>query len=89
MMSWLMLTKDVEILVDNIRLMKNMGYTRIPRHIEEAILIYYNSTGKYPDMGGLTISNETRLRFGQYFTAFEQKMQADFSNTFWYYYQFK
>ena len=99
MMSWLMLTKDVEILVDNIRLMKNMGYTRIPRHIEEAILIYYNSTGKYPDMGGLTISNETRLRFGQYFTAFvaarqnpsllKQKMQADFSNTFWYYYQFK
>jgi hypothetical protein len=99
MMSWLMLSKNVEILVNNIRLMKNMGYTRIPRHIEEAILIYYNSTGKYPDMDGLTISNEARLRFGQYFTAFvaarqnpsslKQKMETEFGNTFWFYYHFK
>ena len=99
MMSWLMLGKNVDILVNNIRLMKNMGYTRIPRHIEEAILIYYNSTGAFPDMGGLPISNETRIRFDQYFISYMQAkqnpsllketMKKDFGNTFWYYFHFK
>ena len=99
MMSWLMLGKSVDLLVNNIRLMKKMGYTRIPRHIEEAILLYYNSKGVYPDMGGLTISNETHMRFDQYFATYmtarqnpstlKEKMQKQFSNTFWYYFQFK
>ncbi len=99
LMSWLLLGKNVDILVNNVRLMKNMGYTRIPLHIEEAILIYFNSQGKFPDLGGLTISNETRLRFNQYFTTYVQsrqnpatlreKMEKQFGNTFWYYFHFK
>jgi hypothetical protein len=99
MMSWLLLGKNVEILVNNIRLMKNMGYTRIPRHIEEAILIYYNSQGVFPDLGGFSISIETRARFDQYFASYmterqnpaklKEKMEKQFSNTFWYYFHFK
>jgi len=99
LMSWLLLSKEVEMLVNNIKLMKNMGYTRIPRHIEEAIMIYYNSQGVFPDLGGLTVSNETRLRFDHYFTAYmtarqnpatlKEKMRKQFGNTFWYYFHFK
>ena len=99
MMSWLMLGKEVEILVNNIRLMKKMGYSKIPRHIEEAIMIYYNSQKKLPDMGGLTVSNETRIRFDNYFSSYVnarqnpetlmEKMQEQFSDTFWYYFHFK
>jgi hypothetical protein len=99
LMSWLLLTKEVEMLVNNIPLMKKMGYTRIPNHIEEAIMIYYNSQGVFPDLVGLSISNETRLRFDQYFTTFmaarqnpatmQEKMQKQFSDTFWYYFHFK
>lgn len=99
MMAWLLLNKDVEMLVDNVRLMKNMGYTRIPGYIEEAILIYYNSQGVFPDLGGLELSSETRLRFDQYFTAFmsarqnparlEALMKKQFGNTFWYYFHFR
>jgi hypothetical protein len=99
LMSWLLLSKEVEMLVNNIHLMKNMGYTRIPRHIEEAIMIFYNSQGVFPDLGGLEISNETRMRFGQYFTTYmsarqnpatlKEKMQKQFSNTFWYYFHFR
>ncbi len=98
MMSWLMLGKEVEILVNNIRLMKKMGYSKIPRHIEEAIMIYYNSQKKLPDMGGLTVSNETRIRFDNYFASYVnarqnpetlmEKMQEQFSDTFWYYFHF-
>ncbi len=99
LMSWLMLSKEVEMLVNNIRLMKNMGYTRIPRHIEEAVMIYYDSQGVYPDLGGLELSDEIKLRFSQYFTAYmsarqnpaslKEKMEKQFSNTFWYYFHFK
>jgi hypothetical protein len=99
LMSWLLLSKEVETLVNNIRLMKKIGYTRIPRHIEEAIMIYYNSQGVFPDLGGLSVSNETVLRFEQYFGAYKkarqnpgtmkEKMQKQFGNTFWYYFHFK
>ena len=99
LMSWLMLSKEVEMLVNNIRLMKSMGYTRIPRHIEEAVMIYYDSQGVYPDLGGLELSDEIKLRFSQYFTAYmsarqnpallKEKMEKQFSNTFWYYFHFK
>jgi len=99
LMSWLLLSKEVEMLVNNIRLMKNMGYTRIPRHIEEAVMIYYNSQGVYPDLGGLELSDEIKLRFSQYFTTYmsarqnpaslKEKMEKQFSNTFWYYFHFK
>jgi hypothetical protein len=99
LMSWLLLSKEVEMVVNNIKLMKNMGYTRIPRHIEEAVMIYYNSQGVFPDLGGLTVSNETRMRFDHYFTAYmtarqnpatlKEKMQKPFGNTFWYYFHFK
>ena len=99
LMSWLLLSKEVETLVNNIRLMKKIGYIRIPKHIEEAIMIYYNSQGVFPDLGGLPVSNETVLRFEQYFGAYKkarqnpgtmkEKMQKQFGNTFWYYFHFK
>ena len=99
LMSWLLLSKEVELLVNNIKLMKNMGYNRIPRHIEEAVMIYYNSQGVFPDLGGLSISSDTKLRFDQYFTSYmsarqtpatlKEKMQKQFGNTFWYYFHFR
>ena len=99
LMSWLLLEKNVDIAVSNIRLMRQMGYTRIPRHIEEAAMIYYNSQGVFPDLGGLTISRETMGRFDRYFSTYmgarqnpsklKQTMQQNFSDTFWYYFHFK
>lgn len=99
MMSWLLLEKDVETVVSNLHLLKDMGYTKIPRSIEEAILIYYNSQKKFPDMGGLMISTETLSRFDQYFSTYvkarnnpamlQQTMFEKFGDTFWYYYHFR
>ena len=98
-LAGLLLTKKVEIAVNNIRNMKGSGYTRIPRHLEEAALIYYNSTRVFPELGGLTINPETLARFDHYFAAFiearkdpssaRQKMQEKFGNTFWYYFHFR
>lgn len=98
-MAGLLLTKKVEIAVNNVRNMKASGYTRIPRHIEEAILLYYNSSKVLPDLGGLTISQESQVRFDHYFSSYvtarnnpatlQASMEKQFGNTFWYYFQFK
>ncbi len=95
--AWLLLTKEVEEIVSLIPRMKEMGYTAIPRHVEEAALVYSNFTGSLPDLGGFRISDGTRTRFGNYISAYNtivQNPSADraiidrFDNTFWYYLHF-
>jgi hypothetical protein len=98
MMAWLLLEKDIETVLSNIHLMKGLGYTRLPRHIEEAVMIYYNSQGNFPDLSGFAVSPETMTRFSQYFTTFvqarknpetlDQIMSTRFGDTFWYYFHF-
>lgn len=97
--AWLLLTKNVEAIVNNSGQLKEMGYQKIPAHIEEALLIHYSSTRVMPDLGGLKISSETMARFEQYTTAFKalrqtstlnkEAMQKRFGNTFWFYFQFR
>jgi hypothetical protein len=95
----LLLTKNVESVVNNIKKLKPMGYTKIPRHIEEAAMVYYNSTKIVPDLGGLTMSSETQAQFSLYFNSFiearknpetgKAKMEQGFGDSFWYYFHFK
>lgn len=99
-MARLMLEKDIIAVVDEVKKMKEMGYTCIPRHIEEAVVEFINLNKEFPDLGGLTVSPETDLRFKQYVTVYdlnnsgnkswlEKEMKKVAGNTFWYYYQFK
>lgn len=99
MMSWLLLEKDVETVLSNLHLMKGLGYTSLPRSIEEAVMIYVNSQNAFPEMRGLTVSRATLARFDQYFNAYrlarnnpvtlQETMRARFGDTFWYYFHFK
>lgn len=98
-MAWLLLNKNVEEVVRQIKMMKSLGYSTIPRHIEEAVLVYYNGTGKLPDLGGLALRQETTKAFNDYVAAFrsfrqnpsagKEKMQKRFGNTYMYYFHFK
>jgi hypothetical protein len=95
----LLLNKNAEEAVANIKKMKSIGYTKIPRHLEEAIMIVYNSRQIFPDVGGLPISADTQNRFSRYFTAYvaarqnpvqlKTRMEEKFRDTFWYYFHFK
>lgn len=95
MMAWFMLEYNVEQVVNEVKKMKEIGYIRIPRHIEEAILIYQANEGWLPDLGGLKINKKTELRFFQYestlkpFTRIQssgvEKNQKKYKNTFWFY----
>ncbi|NLO02635.1 MAG: hypothetical protein GX126_10010 [Bacteroidales bacterium] len=94
-----MLMKNVEAVVNNIDKFNTLGYDKIPRHIEEVLLVYYNTTGKFPEMYGFEISDETKARFNQYvdymrqgranMKATQKKLNEKFGNTFWYYLNFK
>jgi len=77
-----------------------MGYNKIPRHIEEAVLVYMNSPGNKAIPEKILISNSTGSRFDQYVYAYkqnfntplpkkEQNMSKHFANTFWFYFHFR
>ncbi len=96
-LAWLLLTKEVEEIVSLIPVMGAVGYTRLPRHVEEAVLVYSNATGMMPDLGGLDLSSDAQLRFSRYINAFNSYRQNPganrevierFDNTFWYYLHF-
>ncbi len=98
-MAGLLLTKNIEDVIKNISGMKERGFFLIPRYIEEAVLIYQNSTNIHPDLGGLVINPSTRAHFDSYFAAYvaarknpatlKEMMQNQFGDTFWYYFHFK
>jgi hypothetical protein len=96
----LLYEKNIETMIYEIKYMKGMGYTFIPRHIEEAILTYSKSHKEFPDLGGLTLSHESEIRFDQYNNTLNLYKNANKSwlkiemedkwwNTFWFYYQFE
>jgi hypothetical protein len=94
----LLLEKDLMAVGSEIKNLKGLGYSHIPRHMEEAVVSLVNITGEFPDLGGLSISKETEQRFFRYFSdlkAFkgnrgliEKGISKADKNTFWYYLQF-
>jgi len=63
LMSWYLLTKQLEKFVQNIDRLDDFDYQRIPRHYEEAILVYVASKQKEPDLRGRRFSMESIRRF--------------------------
>jgi len=93
-----LLARDVEFAVGGIGGLEEAGYTRIPRHLEEAALILFSRANVFPDLGRLTISAETQARFERFSEAFSRarrnptasrdQMQAEFGDTYWFYFYF-
>lgn len=99
MMAWFMLERNVGKVAGEISKMKELGYIRIPRHIEEALLYFGYVSGQSPDPGGLTVSKESTSRFKKFQEASGSisnlvvqdgnVLQKSFGNTFWYYLELK
>ncbi len=98
-MIWLLLNKDVEAVANNLYRMKELGYSKVPRHLEEAALMMYNSKGKMPDLGNLTISIETKNSFDSYVAFYKElnnnsastkeTVKRKFGHTYMFYFHFK
>ena len=90
-----LLNKRFDAFVEHIRYLDNFGYADIPRHYQEAILIYTAQTGKQIDLGNRKIAYETKRRFDDFRNivranknerATKQKvLLKDFSDTYYYY----
>jgi len=66
LMAHYMLTGKLEKVAANIHRLNDFDYKGIPRHYEEAILLYTNITGKEVNLHGRRISRETLERFDKF-----------------------
>jgi hypothetical protein len=97
-MASCLLKKDLNAFAANIYRLNDLGYKTIPRHYEEALVLYQGLTKSNIVPAGFLISNTTRDRFRDYARMFAANrnnmdkaanaLSVDFGNTFWYYMQF-
>lgn len=66
LMAYYLLTKQLDRVAENIGRLGDFGYSRIPRHCEEALLLHALRTGRTADLRGLTISEATVARYAAF-----------------------
>jgi hypothetical protein len=91
-----LITGKLKEAVDNIGRFRDAGYTQLPRHLQEAILISEDIFKEKPDRKGYSITPETRRRFNEFklilnsadkATA-KQKLSPGFGDTYYFHYYF-
>ena len=96
LMAHYMLTGKLEKFVENIIRLEEFGYNRIPRHYEEAILLYRGNTGKQVDLHNRKISAESIKRYNKFGSLYQQfgnnkpglkkaMLSEGLNNTYFYY----
>ena len=98
LMSYYLLSRQGDKFMARLKQLNNFEYTNLPRHWEEAILLYQGFKGVHVDLDGRQIRPETLQRFQQFCQATsarlfgtaegDRKLARDFGNTYWYYYDF-
>ena len=87
---------DLKSAVDNIGRFRDTGYTQLPRHLQEAILLSEEIYKEIPDMKGYSITPETKHRFKKFKLIMKsedkatarQKLLPHFGDTYYYHYYF-
>lgn len=95
LMAHYLLTLDLRKLVDRLWQLDNFSYPHIPRHYEEALLLYQNLSGARIELSR-PVRPETAQRFAAFSEAMRQKLYStpagqaqlarEFGDTYWYYY---
>jgi len=98
LMAQYMLTGRLEKIASNIGRLNDFDYKGIPRHYEEAILLYTSITGKEVNLHGRRISGETLERLDKFRGIFgrlrhnvraaDNALRAEFGNSYFFYYVF-
>jgi hypothetical protein len=65
LMAHYLLNRQLDKFVENLPRLDDLGYKNIPRHYQEAILVYKSMTQKDIDLGGREINTETVTQFNQ------------------------
>jgi hypothetical protein len=97
LMAHYLLTKQLDQFVALVPRLKGCGIATLPRHYEEAVLMYERLTDKPADLGGLQVSDEARRRLFAFESAVtryrgDRKMAmravADYVHSYFYYFTF-
>jgi len=93
-----LINKQLDGFVMHFRYLNNFGYTDIPRHYQEAILIYAAEVKKHVNLGNYKIARGIQQRFNDFrYLAYANKnvpkaklkvLLKDYSDTYYYYYLF-
>jgi hypothetical protein len=97
--AYLLLKKEMDQIAMNLPLLEKAGFTKIPLHIGEvATAVRMLQPANYPVMMKLQPPDQTLQRFENFYQIFMQNradmrrakkvMEADFADTFWYYFFF-
>jgi hypothetical protein len=100
LMAFLLLTGQHNAVANSIGYLGNYDYPqgRIPRHLEEAVLLYMAMTKKNADLHGRRINTVTVRRFQKFMQLFQRhklelqnpakKLEKEFGDTYYYFYFF-
>jgi hypothetical protein len=92
MMAWYMLERNMDKIAEEFARIKELGYDRLPDHLEEAMIYFAAFTG---EKDSIQINPSTVSKFREYSEAAARVAGANpllekkFGNTFWYYLDFK
>jgi hypothetical protein len=98
-MAWFMLEKNLQGITEELYRLKDLGYDRTPKHIEEAALfIKSNNFLLNPELNKVLISNETLSGFSDYILLLMKNpdyksrkglmVPEKLKKTYWYYLDF-
>lgn len=94
-LAYQMLKEDYEGIASAVTKLGSLGFSKIPAHIEEALMVYrISNLGPFPDLGNLKINPNTEAGFKQFLQTFQfygnnlrtaqPFLKQKFGNTFWY-----
>jgi hypothetical protein len=97
--TYSLLTHDLARVIRLLPNLKILGYTKIPTHIEEAIMLFKTINQEFPvELGNYEISEKTLANFNNFSKLLmkyknnrmegQKEFARDFGNTYWYYIQF-
>ena len=99
LMAWYMLTGQLEKFMQNLYRLDDFDYSEIPRHYEEAILMYMLKAKKTVDLRDYRISLESQQRFdgfGQLLSRYGgnkraamNKLAEYYSDSYFFYYLYR
>jgi hypothetical protein len=81
LMAWYLLNGRLEDFIQNLDRLDDFGYTDVPRHYAEAILLYTGITGQIVDLHGRKINMQTVSRFADFMQrtqSYKYQLQSTF-----------
>ena len=73
LIAWHLIRRNVDSLSVRVSRFRDLGYTKLPRCYEEALLLYASTAENKPDLCGYSISSEAMAGFEKFYSIYYEK----------------